>query len=312
MTKYDGHKKRDFIGFANKPPSIQWPENARIAISLVVNYEEGSEQSFALGDNDQELLTEWGAYPFPKNIRNLAMESMFEYGSRVGIWRLLELFDQFDIKSTFFACAQAFENNPRVAEAFSTSNHDLCSHGWRWEEVFRLSRDEEADHIQRAINSFNKTCGQRPSGWYCRYGPSINTRELLVEEGNFLYDCDSYNDDSPFFVDVLGKKHLVIPYTPDVNDFSFWIAPGFVTSDHFFHYLKDTFDTLYAEGQNSSRLMSIGLHPRMIGRPGRILGLRRFLEYATKFPDAWFATRKEIATHWHQNHKISPLSKKTK
>ena len=304
MTIYDGHINRDFIGFADTPPSLGWPKKSRIAISLVVNYEEGSEQSYSMGDNNQELLTEWGSYPFPEGTRNFAMESMFEYGSRVGIWRLFKLFNELNVKCTFFACAKAFEKNRPVAEAFANYSHDLCSHGWRWEEVFRLTREEEADHIQRAIELFKETCGERPSGWYCRYGPSKNTRELIVEEGNFLYDCDSYNDDTPFFVKVKGKSHLVLPYTPDVNDFSFWMAPGFVTSDHFFAYLKDTFDTLYEEGQNTTRLMSIGLHPRMIGRPGRIAGLRRFLEYAKGFSDVWFATRKEIAIHCINNKKM--------
>lgn len=306
MINYDGHKTRDLIGFANNPPRIGWPEDKRLAISLVVNYEEGSERSFAMGDLDQEPLTEWGAYPFPPGIRNFAMESMVEYGSRVGIWRLLDLFDEFKVKSTFFACAVAFEQNKHVARAFSDSGHDLCSHGWRWEEAFRLSRKEEAEHIRLAIKSFQNTCGQRPHGWYCRYGPSENTRELLLEEGNFLYDCDAYNDDSPFFVLVKDKNHLVIPYTPDVNDFSFWIAPGFVTSEDFFQYLKDTFDTLYREGDKATRLMSIGLHPRMIGRPGRISGLRRFLEYAQGFPDIWFARRSDIAAHWLSNRELLP------
>ena len=303
MNRKDGHKSRDFIGFGKSPPSIRWPHNARLAISLVVNYEEGSERSFAMGDTDQEPLTEWGSYPFPADKRNFAMESMFEYGSRVGIWRILDLFEELKVNSTFFSCAVAFEKNDEVARAFADSEHDLCSHGYRWEETFRLTREQESQNIQKAIASFNNTCGKRPEGWYCRYGPSENTRELIVNEGNFLYDCDAYNDDTPYFVQVLKKRHLVIPYTPDVNDFSFWIAPGFVTADDFFNYLKDTFDVLYAEGRNTPRLMSIGLHPRMIGRPGRIIGLRKFIEYAKGFQDVWFAKRSEIAKHWISNHK---------
>lgn len=306
MAGFDGHKQRDVVGFGGKPPAIGWPGNARLAISLVVNYEEGSERGYSMGDPDQETATEWGSYPFPEGVRNLAMESMTEYGSRVGVWRLLELFDDMDVKSTFYACAVAFEQNPAVAKAFTDANHDLCSHGYRWEEVFRLTRKEEAEHIQLAIKSFENTCGQRPVGWYCRYGPSENTRELVVEEGGFKYDCDAYNDDTPFFVEVHGKPHLVVPYTPDINDFSFWLSPGFVTADDFFQYLRDSFDTLYAEGANTTRMMSIGLHPRMIGRPGRIGGLRKFIEYAKGFPDVWFAKRGDIADHWIANRDSVP------
>lgn len=289
---------RELVGYGETPPTIPWPGGARLAVSIVVNYEEGSERSHALGDPDQEVMTEWGSYPMPPAIRNLAMESMYEYGSRVGVWRVLEILRRAGVKATFYACALAFEQNPQVARAVVRDGHEICSHGYRWEEVFRLDEATEREHIRLAVASFERTCGRRPVGWYCRYGPSERTRRLVVEEGGFLYDSDAYNDDVPYFVEVHGTPHLVVPYTPDVNDFSFWNAPGFVTKGDFLTYMKDSFDTLYAESARHPRMMSIGLHPRMIGRPGRIMALREFIQYAQAFPDVWFATREEIARWW--------------
>lgn len=295
-------QERNLVGYGASPPTIRWPNGARLAVSLVVNYEEGSERSFAMGDPDQELLTEWGGYVLPPDIRNLAMESMYEYGSRVGVWRLLKLFEETDVKATFFASAVAFELNPEVARATVGAGHEICSHGYRWEEVFRLSKEEEREHMRMAIDSLEKTCGRRPLGWYCRYGPSVNTRALLAEEGGFLYDSDAYNDDVPYFVEVEAQRHLVVPYTPDINDFNFWNAPGFVTAPEFARYLTDSFDLLYAESAVTPRMMSVGLHPRIIGRPGRLSGLRQFIEYASKYSDVWFATREEIARWWIKQH----------
>jgi len=294
--------QRDLVGYGNTPPQGRWPNGARLAVSIVVNYEEGSERSLAMGDPDQEAMTEWGNYPMPPHIRNLAMESMYEYGARVGVWRVLEMLAETGVRATFFACALPFEQNPAVARAAVDAGHEICSHGYRWEEVFRLSEQEEREHIRLAVESFQKTCGKRPVGWYCRYGASTRTRRLVVEEGGFLYDSDAYNDDVPYFVEVSGKRHLVVPYTPDINDFCFWNSPGFVQADDFFIYLKESFDVLYAEAARYTRMMSIGLHPRIIGRPGRIRGLRRFIDYAKQFPDVWFATREEIARAWLQQH----------
>jgi len=294
---------RDMVGYGRYPPSGRWPNGARLAVSVVVNYEEGSERSYAMGDGDQEAMTEWGNYAFPPDIRNLAMESMFEYGSRVGIWRVLDALDHTSIRSTFYACAVAFEQNPDVARIAVSQGHEICSHGYRWEEVFKLSREQEKDHIERAIKSFTETCGKRPVGWYCRYGPSPHTRALLVEEGGFLYDSDAYNDDAPYFTSVNGKRHLVIPYTADCNDFRFWIAPGLAQASEFYEYLKESFDVLYAEAAHGPRIMSIGLHPRMIGRPGRIRGLTNFLKYAKQYSDIWFATREDIALAWLERDK---------
>lgn len=286
---------RDLVGYAGQPPSGPWPNSARLAVSIVVNYEEGSERSLAMGDPDQETMTEWGSYPMPPTIRNLAMESMYEYGARVGVWRVLDILRDTGVPSTFYACAVAFEQNPAVARAAVEGGHEICSHGYRWEEVFRLSEAEEREHIRLAVDSFTRTCGRRPVGWYCRYGASVHTRRLLVEEGGFLYDSDAYNDDVPYVVEVSGKRHLVVPYTPDINDFCFWNSPGFIQADDFLTYARESFDVLYAESARHRRMMSIGLHPRIIGRAGRIRGLRRFIDYAKQFPDVWFATREEIA-----------------
>lgn len=290
--------KRDLVGYGRNTPIGRWPNDARLAINIVLNYEEGSEMSLAMGDKDQESMTEWGNYPIPPSIRNLAMESMNEYGSRVGVWRVLDELARVDVKGTIFACAVACEQNPDAAKAFIQAGHEICSHGYRWEEVFRLTEAEEREHIRKAVEIFERVCGKRPVGWYCRYGASVNTRRLVVEEGGFKYDADSYNDDTPFFVEVSGKRHLVVPYTPDVNDFCFWNSPGFIQADDFYTYLKNAFDVLYDEGDKTPRMMSVGLHSRIIGRPGRILGLRRFLEYAKQHEGVWFATREEIADAW--------------
>jgi peptidoglycan/xylan/chitin deacetylase (PgdA/CDA1 family) len=289
---------RDLVGYCGKPPEGRWPNGARLAVSVVVNYEEGSERSHAMGDPDQESMTEFGSYAFPAGIRNLAMESMYEYGSRVGVWRVLDVLRDASVPSTIFACAVAFEQNPEVARAVVAQGHEVCSHGYRWEEVFRLSEDEEREHMRLAIESFQRTCGKRPVGWYCRYGASVHTRRLVAEEGGFLYDSDAYNDDVPYFVDVEGKRHLVVPYTPDVNDFRFWNSPGPLQASDFSTYLRESFDVLYAESARGPRMMSIGLHPRIVGRPGRIRGLKDFLHHARQYPDVWFATREEIARAW--------------
>jgi peptidoglycan/xylan/chitin deacetylase (PgdA/CDA1 family) len=243
-------------------------------------------------------MTEWGSYAVPPSIRNLAMESMYEYGSRVGIWRVLETLAAAEIPSTFFACAVAFEQNPAVARAVVEGGHEVCSHGYRWEEVFRLTREEERDHIRLAIASFEATCGRRPVGWYCRYGPSVYTRQLLVEEGGFLYDSDAYNDDVPYFVNLEGGRQLVLPYTCDNNDIRFWSSPGLTGADDFYDYLRESFSVLYEESARGPRMMSVGLHPRMIGRPGRIRALARFFDYARRHSGVWFATRADIAAAW--------------
>lgn len=299
--------QRDLVGYGTRVPTGSWPGGNRLAISVVVNYEEGSEQAFANGDAAQESLTEWGQYAYPPTIRNLAMESIFEYGSRTGVWRVFQAIEAHGIPATIFACAQALEMNPEVAAHLRTSNHEVCSHGYRWEEVFRLSAEEEAAHIVQAVKSIEKTVGRAPVGWYCRYGPSERTRELIVQTGQFLYDSDSYADDSPYFVDVNGAEHLVLPYTPDVNDFRFWQANGPVKADDFTDYLIDTFEELLAESQHVPRMMSLGLHPRIIGRPGRIKSLRQFFTHVENRSGVWFATREQIARAWLDMRAAEPV-----
>ncbi len=292
--------ERDFVGYGKNPPQVTWPHNARIAVSLVVNYEEGSEQSFPDGDGVSESVNE---IPYSLGpIRDLAAESIYEYGSRVGFWRLMKMFQENDVKTTFYACALALEKNLEAAQEITRAGHEVCSHGNRWEEHFRLDPEQEKQAIERAITSLERTTGQRPLGWYCRYGPSVNTRRLLVEEGGFLYDSDAYNDDLPYYVNVSDHKHLVIPYTLDVNDFKFWNAPGFVTPNQFFNYLKGTFDQLYREGATNPTMMSVGLHLRIVGRPARAAALDQFIKYAKGLPGVWFARRIDIARWWLEHY----------
>lgn len=290
--------ERDYVGYGAQPPMLPWPNDAKLAISLVVNYEEGSEYALSHGDNRQETLGEWGVKVFPEGVRNLANESMFEYGSRVGFWRLMDIFARHEVPATFGACAVALEKNPQAAQAISAAGHEVCSHGYRWEEHYLMSREEEKARIAKAVTSLEASTGQRPLGWYCRTAPSVHTRELLLEHGGFLYDSDAYNDDMPYFVQVQGQRHLVVPYTGDVNDTHCWHSPGFETG--FFQYMRDSFDYLYQESQQRPRMMSIGLHMRIVGRPGRAKALDDFIAYARNKPGVWFARRVDIAKHYLQ------------
>jgi peptidoglycan/xylan/chitin deacetylase (PgdA/CDA1 family) len=260
---------RDLVGYNGRPPQVTWPGGARIAISLVVNYEEGSEP--AVGDGDptgERSLSEVPLRPLQPGKRDLAMETMYEYGSRVGFWRLIDLFDELEVKCTFYVCAVALERNRKAALEIRRRGHDVVCHGYRWEDVTLLSREAERDHIRRAVASITETTGERPLAWYCRYGPSVNTRELVVEEGGFLYDCDAYNDDLPYWTQVGEKRHLVIPYTHTNNDSR--IASGQLgTPEAFEEHLRYTFDRLYKEGATRPKMMSIGLHMRVAGHPAR-------------------------------------------
>lgn len=289
---------RDFVGYGKNVPKVKWPDQARLALSFVVNYEEGAEKSIEDGDSLPEKFSET-AYGLQEPIRDLANESVYEYGSRVAFWRLIDLFDKYDIKSTFFACAIALERNREAAKEIVRKNHEVCSHGYRWDEHFFMTKEQERESIRKAVSSFTETTGVRPYGWYCRYGPSVNTRELLVDEG-FEYDSDSYADDLPYVVKVKGRDWVVVPYTLDANDFHFWMN-RFVLADDFFQYLRDTFDWLYAESQTVPRMMSVGLHCRIVGRPGRISGLEKFIQHVRRFPDVWIAKRIDIAKWWYDN-----------
>jgi peptidoglycan/xylan/chitin deacetylase (PgdA/CDA1 family) len=294
--------KRDFVGYGRHVPKVRWPNDARVAISLVLNYEEGSEYSYPNGDGRNDGLTEV-IYAMDPKYRDLCAESVFEYGSRAGVWRLERLLTELKIPITFYACAVALERNREVGAWLKEAGHEPCSHGWRWEEVWLLSRSEEMEHIRRAIDSIKETCGVRPSGWYCRYGPSVNTRELLVEEGGFVYDSDAYNDDLPYYVDVKGKRHLVIPYSMTYNDGKFGLLPSYGSPADFLDNLERGLDQLWDEGETHPRMMSIGLHPRLIGQASRVHALREFIEYALKKGKVWFTRRIDIANWWHENHR---------
>lgn len=289
---------RDVVGYNGKPPKVRWPEGTRIAISLVVNYEEGSERAVGDGDatGEQSRVAGW-----PAGRRDLALESLYEYGSRAGFWRLLAVFDELDVKSTFYACAVALERNRDAAKEIRRRGHDVVSHGYRWEDVVLLTREQERDHIRKAVASIEETTGARPVGWYCRYGPSVHTRELLVEEGGFTYDCDAYNDDLPYWTNVHRKRHLVVPYDIVANDGGF--ASGLIGPPREFEeHLRYDFDRLYKEGESEPKMMSVGLHMRLVGHPARAQALANFIAYAKSFPGVWFARRGEIAQHWYENH----------
>jgi peptidoglycan/xylan/chitin deacetylase (PgdA/CDA1 family) len=292
---------RDFIGYGKRIPKVKWPEKARIAVSLVVNYEEGSEYSLEFGDPIQESYKE---YPkvLPEGVRDLTNESAYEYGTRVGFWRLMRIFEKYNVPVTFAACALALERNMEAARAIVEGGYEVLSHGYRWEEQFRMSREKEKEFITKAVESFKRSTGIHPEGWYSRYGPSINTRSLLIEEGGFIYDSDSVADEIPYYTKVDGKPFLIIPYTLEVNDIKFWMTGVFGKADDFFEYMKDTFDVLYKEGTEFPKMMSVGLHLRITGRPGRAIALNRFLDYARKHEHVWFARRVDIARWWLENY----------
>ena len=294
---------RDFVGYGRRPPNPRWPDGARIAVQIVMNYEEGSEYAIGEGDETSETyLTEVPGATLGPHKRDLIVESIYEYGSRAGFWRLMRIFSERDIRVTVFGAALALERNPEAAAAIREAGHEVCSHGWRWIGFQNMSEAEERDQMHRAIASLQKTIGERPYGWYCRYAPSMNTRRLVVEEGGFLYDSDAYNDDLPYWVVVSGKAHLVIPYTLDVNDMKFSVPPGFSSPSGYFEYMRDAFDVLYKEGASSPKMLSVGLHCRLAGRPGRAAALERFLDHVQRHDGVWICRRVDIARHWIANH----------
>jgi len=300
MIARDG--ERDFVGYGRNPPNPEWPDGARVALNFVLNIEEGSEYSIGNGDGFSEAtLTEIGESWVPRGERDLAAESMFEYGSRVGVWRVLRLFEERGLPLTIFGCAMAIERNPELGAVIREAGYDVCCHGWRWVEHFRLSEAEEREHIRRAVTSLEKTVGARPLGWYCRYGPGVNTRRLLVEEGGFLYDSDTYNDELPYYLDVGGKTHLVVPYSLANNDVKF-VRGGFATAADYAAWHSDAFDFHHAEGRTSPKMMSVGLHARLIGHPARAGGLARFLDHVARHRHTWICRRSDIARHWLARH----------
>jgi peptidoglycan/xylan/chitin deacetylase (PgdA/CDA1 family) len=283
---------RELIGYGEHPPRVRWDGDAKVAVQIVINYEEGSEKTFAMGDGENDILYE---LPFAlEGQRDLAVESMYEYGTRAGIWRILRVLDASGIPVTFFAAAVALERNPAVAEKLARRGDEAAGHGYRWSNHFEMDRDTEREAIRRAIESIEKTTGNRPVGWYCRE-MSVNTRELVVEEGGFVYDSDSYNDDLPYWTTVKDRPHLVVPYGLVVNDARYVVPQGFGSPEHFFEMAKAHLDRLRDDGDDVRRMMSIGLHPRITGNPARSDALARFIDYAQSLGDVWFARRIDIA-----------------
>ncbi|AUN32954.1 allantoinase PuuE [Niveispirillum cyanobacteriorum] len=298
---------RDLIGYGAHPPHPRWPGDARIAVQIVMNYEEGGENCLLHGDGQSEAYLQEvvGTQPLVGQ-RNLSVESVYEYGSRAGFWRLMRLFDRYGIKITCYAVAMALARHPDAARAMVEAGHEIASHGWRWIDYQNVPEDVEREHMRLAIDTIRDLTGERPLGWYTgRLGP--NTRRLVVEEGGFLYDADAYNDDLPYWLPPgtypgQGEPHLVIPYTLDVNDMKFGTAQGFNQGDDFFTYARDAFDALYAEGETAPKMMSVGLHTRLIGRPGRVRGLEKFLDHVMAHDKVWVARRVDIARHWRAVH----------
>jgi putative urate catabolism protein len=293
--------RRNLVGYGSKKLKIRWPGNARLALQIVLNYEEGAENCVLHGDKFSEIfLSEIIGAKSIKG-RHMNMESIYEYGSRRGFWRIHELFQEKKIPITIFGVGMALKKNMDVCNAIKKANYEIASHGWRWIDYQKVSKNVEKKHMKLAINSIKNIFGNRPLGWYTGRS-SPNTRDLVMEEGGFLYSSDSYSDDLPYWEKKGKKKLLIIPYTLDNNDMRFATNQGFNTGNHFFNYLKDSFDALYEEGKKSPKMMSVGLHCRLIGRPGRIQSLKNFLEYVQKHKDVWICRRVDIAKHWIKNY----------
>ena len=289
---------RDFVGYGPSPPDIRWPGGARLAVNFVLNVEEGAEYSIADGDGRSDAtLTEVAQPRVPRGDRDLGAESMFEYGSRVGFWRLHRLFEERGLPLTVFACASALERNPAAAEALAAADRDVVCHGRRWIEHYRLDEAAEREEIARAYDAISRLVGRAPEGWYCRYAPSTATRRLLVEHGGFSYDSDAYNDELPYWVHVGDRPHLVVPYSLTTNDAKLVGGP-LVTGRAFGEFLIDAFEQLMAESELHARMMSVGMHCRILGQPARIGGLRAFLDHIAGRDGVWVCRRGALAAHW--------------
>ncbi|KAJ3124111.1 hypothetical protein HK098_001380 [Nowakowskiella sp. JEL0407] len=322
---------RDMIGYGDETPNPLWPNNAKIAISFVVNYEEGGENTISNGDPASEVFLNETPGGTPRKARDPNMETQYEYGSRAGVWRILRMFEEKGMNFTCYAVGKAVELNPEVIQAMVSKGHEIASHSkdlivytrivfmlvflqdYRWIDYAQLPEEAERNHIQAALSVIKSATGQFPRGWYTgRIGK--DSRRLVYEEYQrmripLLYDSDAYNDDLPYYLDIGENGHLVIPYTLDQNDMKFCVAPGFTSVDGFFEYLKNCFDVLYKEGEvyGMPKMMSVGLHCRLVGKPGRSVGLQKFLDYVDSFGDnVWVATREEIAIHWRSVHPYIP------
>ena len=297
---------RDLVGYGEHPPHAQWPGQARIAVQFVLNYEDGGENSVLHGDaGSEQFLSEMFNPPaFPA--RHLSMEGIYEYGSRAGVWRLLREFEKRALPLTVFGVSMALERHPELTKAFVELNHEIACHGWRWIHYQGVDEATERQHMDIGMDIIQQLTGERPSGWYTGRD-SPHTRRLVADFGGFEYDSDYYGDDLPFWLNVRKTDgaltpHLVVPYTLDCNDMRFALPQGFSHGDEFFDYLRDTFDVLYAEGAEAPKMMSIGMHCRLLGRPGRMRALQRFLDHVEKHDRVWIARRVDIARHWRATH----------
>ncbi|MEU8199460.1 allantoinase PuuE [Microbispora amethystogenes] len=297
---------RDLKGYGRRPPHAGWPGDAKVALQFVVNYEEGGERSVLHGDRCSEaFLTEEPTREFP-NVRNLNVESQYEYGSRAGFWRLHRLFTERGLPVTVFGIAEALERNPEAVAAMREADWEIACHGLRWIDYAEMPAEQEREHIRRAIDLHTRVTGSRPEGWYTgRMSP--NTRRLVAEEGGFLYDSDSFADDLPYWEHVAGRAHLVVPYTLDNNDGRYLNTYGF-QSESFSAYLRRALDLLREEGDDRPKMMSVGLHTRIAGRPGRAADLMRFLDHAAGAGDVWVTRRVDVARHWHETHPAVPAN----
>jgi len=292
---------RDYVGYADHPPNPQWPGGARIAVNINLNFEGGGERSLMDGDGVSEGVLNDIGQPSLEGLRSPLVESVFAYGSRVGAWRLLALFRQFGVKVCLLAVARAAERNPKLVQAYAAEGHEIVSHHYRWLDYQVMSEAEEREHVRLAFEVLERVAGTAPVGWMTGR-PSAQTRRLLCETGRLMYDRDSLADELPYWLQVGGRPHLVVPYSFETNDNRFDQNHGFSTGDDFARYMIDCFETLYAEGQTQPKMMSLALHDRLIGRPGRITGLARFLAHVRSRPLVWVATGREIAEHWRTVH----------
>ncbi|RQR32278.1 allantoinase PuuE [Burkholderia sp. Bp9142] len=306
----DPNYPRDLIGYGRHPVQANWPGRARVAVQFVLNYEEGGENCVLHGDpGSEQFLSEIvGAAAYPD--RHMSMESIYEYGSRAGVWRILREFEKRGLPLTVFGVGMAIERHPELARAFVELGHEIACHGWRWIHYQGMTPELEAEHMRLGMEAIERVTGERPLGWYTGRD-SPNTHRLVAEYGGFLYDSDNYGDDLPFWMDVEvsgggTSPQLIVPYTLDTNDMRFATPQGFNTGDHFFDYLRDAFDVLYAEGDEAPKMLSIGMHCRLLGRPGRFRGLQRFLDHIEKHDRVWVTRRVDIARHWREHHPYQP------
>jgi len=292
---------RDMIGYGAQPPNPKWPDKARIAVQFVINYEEGGENNILHGDNASErFLSEIVGAEAYEGMRHVNMESIYEYGSRAGFWRLHRLFTERQLPVTIFGVAMALERNPDAIEAMLKADWEIASHGYRWIDYQHIAEDHEKEHLEKAIEIHQRVTGSKPLGFYLGRA-SPNTHKLVAAQGSFIYHADSYADDLPYWTNIEGNDQLVVPYTLDTNDMRFATSQGFNSGDQFFTYLKDSFDVLYEEGASQPKMLSIGLHCRLVGRPGRAAALARFLDYVMSKDQVWVTRRIDIANHWIKN-----------